>query len=190
MEQKEIDIYLKTIDRRNKIRWMSVIIYLTAVLIVTLFLVLFSDSLERYEYLYALTVVGGSALLIVLLISPYFNKITPPKRPDGQIISQTEMKTTDDYNKVINYNMKLWLAYYLAVPIVILEFGLTAWAYQQEDYLSSIIYAGVGTLLILIIYVFDTVSLLADKDKIIIRLGPLKDVINMSDVETIRPVSI
>lgn len=187
MKNNEFEIYQKTIARRTKIRWMSIIIYLIIILSSTAILVMFIEDLEQYEYVYTLIVLGGSLILIILVIFPYFNKITPPKRLDG--LPGVSTKTFDpDSIFLMNDNLKL--ALYLAFPISTFILGMAIYSFVQEDYIEAIILVTVGTLVILILYMLDTISLIADGDQILVSLGPFKDIIKMKDVETIRPVSV
>ncbi len=187
MENNEFEIYQKTIARRTKIRWMSVFIYLIIILGSTAILVMFVEDLERYEYVYTLIVLGGSLTLIVLIIFPYFNKITPPKRPDGLPGISTK---AFDPDSIFIMNDNLNLASYLTFPISTFILGITIYSFVHEDYIEVIILVAVGTFVILILIMLDTISLIADGDQILVRLGPFKDIIKMKDVETIRPVSV
>lgn len=187
MKETEFEIYKNTIARRTKIRWMSVFIYLALVLGFTAILFIFVDEIERYEFEYTLVVLVGSLVLIILVIFPYFNKITPPKRPDG--IPGVATKAFDlDCTFILND--KLNLATYLVVPISTFMIGMTVYSFIQKSYIEVIIFVFTGTVVILILYLLDTISVLADKDQIIVGLGPLKDVIEMKDVDTIRPISV
>lgn len=187
MENNEFEIYKKTIARRTKIRWMSVIIYLIVILASTVILIAFVGDLEQYEYAYTIIVLGGSVVLIVLIIFPYFNKITPPKRPDG--LSGVSTKSFDPDSVFVMID-KLKLVWYLTIPISTFMGAMTIYSIIRESYIEAIILIASGTLIILVLFILDTISLLADKDQILVRLGPFKDIIPMKDVETIRPVSV
>ena len=187
MKNNEFEIYQKTIARRTKIRWTSLLTYLILILGSTAILLIFLGDIEQYEFLYTGVVLGGSVILIILVIFPYFNKITPPKRPDG--LAGISTKSFDPDSTFIMID-KLKLASYLAFPISTFIIGTAIYSLIQEEYVESIILIAVGTLVILILFMLDTISLLANKDQILVRLGPFKDIILMKDVDTIRPVSV
>lgn len=187
MKNNEFEIYQKTIARRTKIRWMSLLIYLILILGSTTISLIFLEDLDQYGLLYTGFVLGGSVILIILVIFPYFNKITPPKRPDG--LAGISTKSFDPDNTFIMID-KLKLASYLAFPISTFIIAIAVYSLIQEEYVESIILIIVGTLVILILFMLDTISLLANKDQILVRLGPFKDIILMKDVDTIRPVSV
>ena len=187
MKETELEIYQNTTARRTKIRWMSVIIYLIAVLGSTLLLFIFVDDVEKYEYTYTLIVLGGSLILIVLVLFPFFIKITPPRRPDG--VPGVSTRSFDPDSTFI-MNDKLKLASYLVFPISMFMLAMAYFSFSQESYIEVIIFVVVGTLITLILYILDTISVVADKNQILLSLGPFKNIIEMENIDTIRPISV
>ncbi|MHC4307970.1 MAG: hypothetical protein ACYSR7_05030 [Planctomycetota bacterium] len=190
MEQKEINDYFKTIERRNKLRTMSVLIFIVLIVLLRLLPTLFGKQFESFEFIFVLVTVFGSLLLILMLIYPYFSKITPPHRVDGELISSETIGIEFDRESVIMYSMKIMIIYYIGIPISILAYGFTLWAFFEAYYFVAAISAGTGTVLIGVILILGKINLIADKHQIRVGLGPLKDVINMEDVVTIRPISV
>ena len=187
MTENEFEIYQKTIARRTKIRWLSTLIYLIVALGSTVLLYISGIDMEKYELEYTLLILGGSVMLIILVLFPFFNKITPPKRPDGNL---TESTVNFKPDRIFSINIKMRIVLYLVIPFLFITWVLTLVYVVQGNYIEAIIFGVTGTLILLTVILFDTITLIADKDQIIVRLGPLKDVINMKDVETVRPISV
>ena len=78
----------------------------------------------------------------------------------------------------------------LVIPFIIVFTGFTGWYLYTSDYSQGLIYGLTSLFFILVIVVFDPMVVAADSEKIILKLGPIKNTILIKDIATIRSVEV
>jgi hypothetical protein len=186
MKELTFKDYTNQMRKRTLIRWFSISIFFTITLVVTIF-ALYRPESEMIWITWILFILIGNILLIGIIVYPFFRKISYPRVADGTIVQdQTPISSDSKFFEQVKLK---WL-YYICVPLLIIYISFTTYFIIEGITDVAVIFLLVIIFLLGILILFGSMVVTADAERIIFNLGPIRTILNIEEVDTIRPVSV
>ncbi len=172
---------------RKRRQWRNTIAILFPIITITIafMAILLGNGNTEYVMTIPIVAVSGSVIVLLTLAYPYLRPLNPPRYPDVNLVAPQKPESLYYYEVIHNK-----LLYYLTLPFFIGEIAFAGWSFYQGETLAAIVLTAAGFFFLLILVAFDHISIRIDNSSMDISLGPIKTTIPISDIETIRPVSI
>jgi len=182
----DMQLYNKLTKKRTKIRWLSVLVFFTVVMVLSFLPFIVEIDEGIYSIVLLVIIFGGGAVMLSILGHPYFNRIELPRTAEKQV----DGKVYFGEGSVFTEELTLKLLYYLTLPLIALFAGFTFYAIIQEEHIEALSLGAGSLFFLLVIILFGRLSIVANSENVKIALGPLKTDISIQEIKSIIPTTI
>ncbi|MCE7735649.1 MAG: hypothetical protein GPJ54_12270 [Candidatus Heimdallarchaeota archaeon] len=190
MSDNNFEEYYQVLRKRNKVRWITVFVYFSLIILFIFIPFIFEIDESVYTSLIVVMVFGGGAILFYVLIYPYFNEVEVPQNLDGAQIEEVHGVTEVTEDSTFNEDVRLRIIYFIVSPFIIIFTVLSIYFLLRENYDQGLEYMIITLFFALVLIIFNKITITADRNAILIKLGPFKDKIDMKNVKSIEPVIV
>lgn len=172
--------YAQTIDKRNKIRYYSIILFCLSVLLAIAFTFISPFNDTSTLAIVMIWFLASFVIFFYILIKPYFDQVYP-ERAETDSLNPTHV----EYHEEVKFK----LLQYIIIPI--LTFNVIAIPFIVPTGVWPTIIAAFTAIFLLIIFlVFGHIRIHYDGQTLRVRFGPLKDKFAISDITRIENIQV
>ncbi|MHA2090248.1 MAG: hypothetical protein ACW98K_05265 [Candidatus Kariarchaeaceae archaeon] len=185
LEEEE---YHKAIQRRNRIRYLTILIYFVATITSIAIPHNFSWNEQSATIFILTTLILGSITLFTVLLYPYKYKMYSPginNLQADEALKESKMINSSYYKEV-----KLKVLYYIIIPMSVGYTFVIPLLYATEGPNSAFLGVLVVLFFMSILLLFDRVTILLEGNMITLKLGSLKDSFQVEDIERIEIIKV
>lgn len=185
MEETSLETFRKISKRRNTIRWSVVLFFFVFITAITIIALANQIESETFYIIYTVIILGGAVLVFGIVIFPFFRTVEAPTMDDGKLVPASEPQ-----EEVFLEEIRNTIIYWFTIPFALLFFATSFTFLFEGDYVSVLIFVIVVFFFVSIAVLFDRLVIMADKEQVVVAMGPLRAVLSYDQIRTIRPIAI
>ena len=169
--------------RMVRLRLVGLVLYLVIVAVVTALTVGWELEENVIVLLNLVLVVGGSLILIAIIVLPYFRPISPPTGDPGLELAHPPVNLLEPWQETVLMKV-LW---YILPPLLVFYVGLALFSPEEGTFLTL---ALTTVIFVVVTFFFGQLEVVCTSDTLSFHYGPIGKNIPIADIESIRAVSL
>ena len=172
--------YNQIIAKRNKTRYVSIILFCLSVLFAVLFAFVSPFGDTSTLIIIMIWFLACFISFFYILIKPYFDQISPEQHEIDRL-KPTQVKYYEE--------LKFRLLYYIIIPILVIIL-LTIPFIIPTGIWPTVITVLTAMFFVVILFLFDRLQIQLDGQNLSVHLGPLKDKFAVSEITKVESIPI